>query len=474
MKYYDYIVVGGGPSGIFFSLEIKNRFPDASVLLIEKGNEINKRTCPKRKTGVCVGCNPCNITTGFSGSGAFSDGKLTISDHGEIGGFLIDYIGKEKYHDLLEYTDGIYLKHGADKKLHGIDRLEDVKNIEKMAFENNLKLIYSPVRHLGTEKAKELYGELEKELINKGVEILFNHMVTDLIVEKEKNKISGVEVIKTSDYYKNNLNETEVYSSENVIIGVGREGSTWLKELCQKHNIETSPGTVDLGVRVETSNQVTDYIDKTMYEAKLINYTKTFDDKVRTFCWNPSGEVSEERYDNLAVANGHAYKDKHLKTNNTNFALLVSLNFTEPFNTPIQYGKHIAELANMLSGGKVLVQRYGDLKRGRRSTEKRISQNNLTPTLKDAIPGDLGMVLPYRVLTDICETIESLNHIMPGFNSDGTLLYGVEVKFYSNKIKVDSKFQTNINGLFVMGDGAGITRGLIQASMNGVYLAQNI
>jgi uncharacterized FAD-dependent dehydrogenase len=211
-----------------------------------------------------------------------------------------------------------------------------------------------------------------------------------------------------------------------------------------------------------------------MYEAKLINYTQTYDDKVRTFCWNPKGEVSEERYDSLAVANGHAYKDTALKTNNTNFALLVSLNFKDPFDQPIQYGTHIAELANMLSGGKVLVQRYGDFKRGRRTTEKRLQQNTLTPTLKDAVPGDLSLVLPYRVMKDIDETMIALDKIMPGFASEGTLLYGVEVKFYSNKIKVNENFETNIKGLYVMGDGAGITRGLIQASMNGVYLARKI
>lgn len=471
IKNYDYIVVGGGPSGIFFSYEIKKRYPEKTVLLIEKGNQIENRVCPKRITGKCVNCKPCNITTGFSGSGAFSDGKLTISDHGEIGGFLINYIGHDKYKELLEYTDDIYLKFGADPKLHGIDKLDDIKNIEKMAFENNLRLIYSPVRHLGTEKAKELYSKLEKELFDNNIEIMFNHMVVDII--EEENAVKGVKVTKTSDFYTNN-NNFETYYSDNVIIGVGREGSMWLKDICNKHNISTIPGTVDIGVRVETSSQVTNYIDESMYEAKLVNYTKTFDDKVRTFCWNPRGEVSEERYDNLAVANGHAYKEENMKTDNTNFALLVSLNFTEPFNTPIQYGKHIAELANMLSGGKVLVQRYGDFKRGRRTTEKRLNQNNLRPTLKDAVPGDLCMVLPYRVMTDIAETIESLNNIMPGFNSDGTLLYGVEVKFYSNKIKVNENFETNIKGLYVLGDGAGITRGLIQSSMNGVYLAREI
>ena len=460
-NFFDYIVVGGGPSGIFFSYELKKQKPNCSVLLIEKGNAIEKRICPKRKTGVCTKCSPCNITTGFSGSGAFSDGKLSINTHGEIGGELINYIGKDKFKEILEYTDNIYLELGADSKLYGIENMDDIKEIEKLAFVNSLRLIHSPVRHLGTEKAYEIYQKLQHILTEQNVTMKFNTMVEDFIIEN--NEIKGVK-----------LSNNETFYSDKVIVGVGREGSTWLNDKCKQHNIETHPGTIDLGVRVETSEKVTEYIDKTMYEAKLINYTQTFDDKVRTFCWNPKGEVSEERYDSLAVANGHAYKDTALKTNNTNFALLVSLNFKDPFDQPIQYGTHIAELANMLSGGKVLVQRYGDFKRGRRTTEKRLQQNTLTPTLKDAVPGDMSLVLPYRVMKDIDETIIALDKIMPGFASEGTLLYGVEVKFYSNKIKVNDHFETNIKGLYVMGDGAGITRGLIQASMNGVYLARKI
>lgn len=458
---YDYIVIGGGPSGIFFSYELKKKDPTKTILLIEKGNAIEKRVCPKRKTGICAKCTPCNITTGFSGSGAFSDGKLSINNHGEIGGELIKYIGKEEFKTLIDYTDNIYLQLGADNKLYGIEDLDSIREIEKLAFVNSLKLIHSPVRHLGTEKAYEIYKKLQNILVEKNVDLMFNTMVKDFIIED--NRIKGVITTDNKKFY-----------SDKVVVGVGREGSSWLNDQCAIHGIDTHPGTIDLGVRVETSEKVTEYIDKTMYEAKLINHTKTFDDKVRTFCWNPKGEVSEERYDSLAVANGHAYKDQSLKTNNTNFALLVSLNFTHPFNSPIQYGTHIAELANMLSGGKVLVQRYGDFKRGRRTTEKRLEQNTLSPTLKDAVPGDLSLVLPYRIMKDIDDTIEALDKIMPGFASEGTLLYGVEVKFYSNKIKVNNKFETNIKGLYVMGDGAGITRGLIQASMNGVYLARNI
>ena len=253
----------------------------------------------------------------------------------------------------------------------------------------------------------------------------------------------------------------------------GREGSDWLKKLCMKHDIDTETGDVDIGVRVETRNEIMEELNEAMYESKLIYYTPTFDDKVRTFCTNPGGEVSTEYYDgNLAVVNGHSYKSNELKTPNTNFALLVTKHFTKPFNSPIEYGMHIAKLGNMLSGNKVLVQRYGDFKRGRRTSESRLCRNNIIPTLKDAVPGDLSLVLPHRLLKDIDEMIIALDNVAPGLTSDETLLYGVEVKFYSNKVLTTGNFETNINGLYVGGDGAGITRGLMQASVNGVVLGR--
>jgi uncharacterized FAD-dependent dehydrogenase len=260
--------------------------------------------------------------------------------------------------------------------------------------------------------------------------------------------------------------------ADKIIVGIGREGSDWLSQICRKYSINSRVGQVDIGLRIETDADVTSEIDNSLYEAKLIYYTKTFEDRVRTFCWNPRGVVAEEKYGKLSVVNGHSYKDESLKTKNTNFALLVSKTFTEPFNTPIEYGHYIAELGNMLSGGKVLVQRYGDLKRGRRTTTARLKKNIIQPTLKDAVAGDLSLVLPHRLMLDIMETLEALEEIMPGVATDGTLLYGVEVKFYSNKIVVDDHFETNIKNLHVLGDGAGMTRGLMQASMNGVCMGR--
>lgn len=463
---YDVIIVGAGPSGIFAAKTIKERQPDKRVLLIEKGKSIENRICPKRISGVCVNCNPCHITTGFSGAGAFSDGKLTagipLSVEDVIGGNLPSYIGLEEYERLFKQVEKTYIDFGADEKLHGLEQIDALEYVRKTAYQNNLKLIESPVRHLGTEKAYEIYKKIQHYLEEIDVEMMFSTLVTDVIIEEGK----AVGVI---------TNREKKFYAAHIILSVGREGSDWFKKICDRYSIYTEVGTVDVGVRMEVDSAVTEYIDENLYEAKLINYSKTFDDKVRTFCWNPRGEVTEERYDgHLAVANGHSYKEENLKTRNTNFALLVSLNFTEPFNTPIQYGKHIAKLGNMLSGGKVLVQRYGDLKRGRRTTMERLSRNNLQPTLKDAIPGDLGLVLPYRIMLDITETIEALDKIIPGFASDGTLMYGIEVKFYSNKVKVDESFETSIKNLIAIGDGAGITRGLIQSSMNGVFVGEKI
>ena len=461
MKKYDFIIVGAGPSGIFAAYELKKSNPKLNILVLEKGKSIKKRVCPKRKTYSCVDCYPCNITTGFSGAGAFSDGKLSLNDHGEVGGNLINYIGKENYVKTLKETDDIYLKFGADEKVYGNSSDAEIAEIKEKAIKCNLKLIETGVRHLGTEKAFEIYSKIQDELENLGVEIKFETPVKDFIVEN--GEALGVEC------------EGSKYYADKIVASVGREGCAWLNEICDRHNVKTEPGVIDIGVRVECDSAITKKIDDISYESKLVHYTKTFDDKVRTFCWNPRGEVSEERYDgNLALANGHSYKDEKYKTSNTNLALLVSKNFTEPFKTPIDYGVHVARLANMLAGGKVLVQTFGDFKRGRRTTQKRLERNITEPTLKDAVPGDLSLVLPYRIMLAIKEMIESLDKLMPGFASDGTLLYGVEVKFYSNKIKLNEKFETSVKNLYALGDGAGVTRGLMQASMNGMYFAKNI
>ena len=461
---YDLIIVGAGPSGIFTAYELKKGMPEARILMIEKGHSIEKRVCPKRKTGKCVNCDPCNITTGFSGSGSFSDGKLSINDHGEVGGDLANYIGHDRYREILATTDGIYLSFGADPQVYGAVDQRTLDDIRRRSFQADLHFIDSKVRHLGTEKAYEIYARIQKALEKLGIEMWFDTIVDDLLIETNAEGQPCITGVVTQDGRQ--------VLGERVVVSIGREGSNWLKSMCEKYSIATQVGTIDIGCRIETDAAITDYIDSTFYEAKLVYYTRTFDDKVRTFCWNPRGEVSEEKYGQLSVANGHSYKDEKFKTSNTNFALLVSKHFTEPFNTPIEYGRHIAELGNMLSGNKVMVQRYGDLKRGRRTNHERLAKNNIQPTLKDAVPGDLSLVLPYRLLLDITETIEALDNLMPGFAGDGTLLYGVEVKFYSNRLVVDETFQTNIRNLHALGDGAGLTRGLMQASMNGVCLGR--
>lgn len=454
---YDLIIVGAGPCGIFTALELKKNNPDKNILILEKGNSISKRICPKRKTGNCINCSPCNITTGFAGAGAYSDGKLSLSP--DVGGNLPEYIGYEKTQELIDYVDEIYLKFGADEKIYGIDKKKQINQIRKKAIKSNLKLVECPIRHMGTEEGYNIYSKIENHLKKIGVELKFRNPVKDIILDNNR-KIKGVIADKE-------------YLADKVIICIGREGSDWLKNLCHKHDIDTETGDVDIGVRVETRNEIMEELNEAMYESKLIYYTPTFDDKVRTFCTNPGGEVSTEYYDdNLAVVNGHSYKSDSLKTKNTNFALLVTKHFTKPFNSPIEYGTHIAKLGNMLSGNKILVQRYGDFKKGRRTNEKRLYRNNIIPTLKDAVPGDLSLVLPHRLLKDIDEMIIALDNIAPGLASDETLLYGVEVKFYSNKVITNSKFETNVKNLYVGGDGAGITRGLMQASVNGVLLGR--
>jgi len=458
-KKYDVIIVGAGPAGIFCAYELVKSGKKLNILMLEKGRDIAHRKCPKHDNGgVCVHCKPCSITTGWAGAGAFSDGKLSLSH--EVGGQLSEYLGVEKTMELIKYTDEVYLKFGADADIHGKDFSLEMKDIRRRAIEANLKLVHCPVRHLGTEKAQALYRKLYDYLTGEGVEVRFNAAVNDLIIEDEN--IKGVR------------NGNGEYFADQVMVSVGREGADWLMQQCTKEKISTEVGVVDIGVRVECRNEIMQEINENFYEAKLIHYTKTFDDKVRTFCSNPGGFVSSEYYENdLAVVNGHSFKD--LKSDNTNFALLVSQKFTEPFHEPIEYGKHIARLANMLTKNQILVQRFGDFMRGRRTTKERLYRNNIIPTLKDAVPGDLSLVLPHRILKDIREMIMALDKVTPGLASDETLLYGVEVKFYSNVAKVAKDFQsTSIKNLYLGGDGPGITRGLMQASVNGVVIAREL
>lgn len=457
---YDVIIIGAGPGGIFCAYELLDKKPDLKVLMIEKGRSIEKRTCPKRVTKQCVGCKPCSITTGFAGAGAFSDGKLSLSP--DVGGNLPDILGYEETLKLIRESDDIYLKFGADTNVYGVDKQTEIREIRRRAIVANLKLVECPIRHLGTEEGYKIYAKLQQHLLEEGAQMIFNTMVEEILIED--GRAVGVKTDKGDTYY-----------AKEIVSAVGREGADWFKDKCEEIGIETTPGTVDIGVRVEVRDEVMQFLNENLYEAKLIYHTPTFDDKVRTFCTNPSGEVATEYYEGgLAVVNGHAYKSKDYKTNNTNFAILVSKNFTKPFKTPIEYGKQIAQLSNMLCGGKIMVQTFGDFKRGRRTTEERLCRNNLIPTLKDAVPGDLSLVFPHRIMVDIEEMLMALDKITPGIAGEETLLYGVEVKFYSNKVIVNRDFETSIKGLRAIGDGAGVTRGLQQASANGISVARSI
>ena len=421
---YDVIIIGAGPSGIFCAYELLKEKPDLKVLMIEKGRSIESRQCPKRKTKKCVNCKPCSITTGFAGAGAFSDGKLSLSP--DVGGNLPEILGYEKTVELIHESDQIYLDFGADKNVYGVDKEKEIREIRRRAINANLKLIECPIRHLGTEEGYKIYSRLEDHLKEIGVEMKFNTMVNDITIE------DGRATAVT-------LEDGTVYEADEIVSAVGREGADWFSHICNGHGIETEVGTVDIGVRVEVRDEVMEFLNKNLYEAKLVYYTPTFDDKVRTFCTNPSGEVATEYYENgLAVVNGHA------------------------------------QLSNMLCDGKILVQTYGDFKRGRRTTEERLCRNNLIPTLKDAVPGDLSLVLPHRIMVDIKEMLKALDKVTPGIASDETLLYGVEVKFYSNKVVVDKDFCTSVKGLRAIGDGASVTRGLQQASANGLSVARSI
>lgn len=460
MDKYDVIIVGAGPSGIFCAYELIHQKPDLRILMLEKGRRIEERQCPKRKTKVCVGCQPCSITTGFAGAGAFSDGKLSLSP--DVGGNLPEILGYEKAFALIKESDEIYLKFGADHSVYGVGKEKEIREIRRKAINANLKLVECPIRHLGTEEGYKIYMRLQEHLLELGVEMKFQTMVED--IQTEDGRAVGVVT-----------SHGEAYWGNEVVCAIGREGADWFSHVCQRHGIETKVGTVDIGVRVEVRDEVMEFLNQNLYEAKLVYHTPTFDDKVRTFCTNPSGEVATEYYDDgLAVVNGHAYKSSELKTHNTNFALLVSKNFTKPFKTPIEYGKQIAQLSNMLCDGKILVQTFGDFRRGRRTTEERLCRNNLIPTLKDAVPGDLSLVFPHRIMVDIQEMIFALDKVTPGIASDETLLYGVEVKFYSNKVVVNQDFETSIPGLRAIGDGASATRGLQQASANGLSVARSI
>ena len=458
----DVVIVGAGPSGIFTALEMIKRGTKQRIVIVEKGLAVEQRRCPKAVTGRCVNCKPyCHITTGFSGAGAFSDGKLSLSF--EVGGDLPSLIGPDKAQAAIDYTDGIYLEFGADDHIEGINNTSAVKEIRRRAIQAGLKLVDCPIRHLGTEKAQDIYYAIEQYLLEHGVEMLFGHACENLILEN--NVCKGVLL--------NDGKQGFELFAKTVVIATGRRGADWLESICAEHSIAHQPGTVDIGVRVEVRNEVMETVNEVLYESKLIGYPQPFRNKVRTFCQNPGGFVSQENYDNdLAVVNGHAYKEK--KSNNTNLAILCSHNFNVPFDQPIAYAQKVGELTNMLGAGHILVQRYGDILDGKRTWQRELSFSNVVPTLPDAIAGDITAAMPYRAMTNIINFIQAVDQVVPGFAAAETLLYSPELKFYSNRVKMDDSFTTNIVNFYSLGDSSGWTRGLMMASVMGVLMGRRL
>jgi len=461
----DVLIIGAGPAGIFTALELSKHDKDLKILIVDNGRTIEKRKCPARATGICIGCNPCAITRGWSGAGAFSDGKLSLSP--AVGGRLTEYMKEEQAQELIDYADSIYRGFGAQETVYGLDNRR-VEEIQYEASRHNIQLIHCPVRHLGTELAYDVLSGMYEYLMNKTNTTFWELAeVKDILVGSEG-------AIGATIQRRDEQEQYEVLARY-VVAAPGRGGANWLAEQANRLGVVTENNEVDIGVRVEVPNSIMDHLTRELYEPKLVYYSDTYDLKTRSFCVNPGGVVSEEHYDGgIGVVNGHSYADPAKKTKNTNFALLVSTRFTEPFNQPIEYGRYIARLANMLTGGGVMVQRLGDLLQGRRTTESRLRRSTTTPTLISAVPGDLSYVLPERYLTSLIETLKAFDKIAPGMYSKNTLLYGVEVKFYSSKVKVQANFETAIPRLYAIGDGAGITRGLMQASVTGIVVGRDI
>lgn len=453
MNRYDVIIIGAGPGGIFAAYELMQKVPELKIAVFESGNPLEKRRCPidGKKIKSCVNCKTCAIMSGFGGAGAFSDGKYNITN--DFGGTLYEYIGKSTAIDLMHYVDEINLRYGGEgTKMYSTAGTK----FKKLCMQNKLKLLDASVRHLGTDinyvVLENMYAELKEK-----IEFYFNSYVDDL-------EASG-------DGYRVICGDT-VYECDKCIVSVGRSGSKWMEKICERLNISTKSNRVDLGVRVELPAVIFSHLTDELYESKIVYRTEKFEDKVRTFCMNPYGIVVNENTNGIVTVNGHSYEDPAKQTENTNFALLVEKHFSEPFKDSNGYGESIARLSNMLGGG-VLVQRFGDLIRGRRSTAKRIEEGFVRPTLS-AEPGDLSLVLPKRILDGIIEMMYALDKIAPGTANDDTLLYGVEVKFYNMEVQLDENLETIHKGFYVIGDGSGVTHSLSHASASGVYVARKI
>lgn len=465
LKKYDLVIVGAGPAGSFCAYEAHLKNPNLKILLVDKGADIYSRKCPimEGKLKKCPdnkkgysGCYPgCAITNGFGGAGAYSDGKFNITS--EFGGWMTEYLPNSTVVDLIKYVDSINLKYGATDVITDPETPK-VHEIERRGIAVGLKLLRAQVRHLGTENniniLKRIYEDLDKV-----IDMKFKTEVTDFKVSD--GEVKGV-------YMGDDFVETN-----KVFLAAGRDGSQFLEGICKEFDIELTHNQVDIGVRVETSDTIMEEINKNLYEGKFI-FRTSVGTTVRTFCSNPSGHVVIENHSGVMLANGHSYADPSLGSDNTNFALLVSHKFSEPFNEPNEYARELSSLANKISCGSIIVQTYGDIKKGRRTTVKRLNESFVEPTLKEAVPGDLGLVLPYNTMKSIIEMIEALDHVTPGIATDSTLFYGIESKFYSARPVTNDKFETKIKGFYVGGDGAGITRGLAQAGANGVWVARDI